>query len=330
MDSGEELLRVLKRLVWFGLLGCVVIAGLGLAAVPEFPRLSLALATGIVLVSFWAIVAAARAHARSDRESHAALAGLRTERAGRAEAEEAVRLREEVLSVAAHELRNPATTLRGYAQLMARQLEQTGGLDERTARHALQAIDSQSARLNRLLTQVLDASRLQSGKVEVVRTWTDVSELVAELVGAARLLHRTTHTVVLRTTPGLSAAVDAVQFEQVVTNLLENAIKYSPQGGEIEVELTRPDQHTLRLSVRDHGVGILDEHRERIFDRFYQAPAGEVGARGGVGLGLYICREIISLHGGTIRVEAPPDGGTRVVVELPSEVAEAEGTRPPG
>jgi signal transduction histidine kinase len=331
VESGQELLRVLKRLVWFGLLGCVVIAGLGLAGAADALRWSLSLAMGVVLASFWAIVAAARAHARSDAEGGAALAGLRNEQADRIEAEEAVRLRDEVLAMAAHELKNPATTLRGYAQLMARQLDQTGALDQRMARHALQAIDSQSARLDRLLTQVLDMSRLQSGKVEVARTWTDVSQLVGELVGATRLLHPTTHTLVLRTAPGLWAAVDTVRFEEVVTNLLENAIKYSPNGGEIEVELLRPDEHTLRLSVRDHGIGVSEEHRQRIFDRFYQVQSGgEVAGRGGVGLGLYICREIVSLHEGTIRAEAPADGGTRMVVELPIEAAEAEVTRATG
>ena len=311
----HEFLHALRRLVWFGLFGCLVIAALDLAQpVEESIRWSLCLAVGMIVVSLWAIFAAARAHARGDSErAQVPLA----ERAARAEAEEAVRLRDEVLSVAAHELKNPATTLRGYAQLMARQLERTGALDLGTARHALRAIDSQSAKLDRLLGQVLDVSSMRAGKLDLVRASTDVSQLVTEAVSAAGLLHRETHTLVLRAQPGLTAVVDPVRFEQVVTNLLDNAIKYSPSGGEVEVELAT-DERRLRLAVRDHGIGISEEHRQRIFERFYQARATDaLQGRGGVGLGLYVCHEIVRLHGGTLRAEAPPDGGTRVIAELP-------------
>jgi signal transduction histidine kinase len=101
----------------------------------------------------------------------------------------------------------------------------------------------------------------------------------------------------------------------VLSNLLDNAIKYSPDGGMIEVAVAQPDDATIELSVRDHGMGIPAEKRGHIFDRFYQAHGAE--HRSGLGLGLYICRQIVELHDGAIRVEFPPDGGTRFVVCLP-------------
>ena len=107
-------------------------------------------------------------------------------------------------------------------------------------------------------------------------------------------------------------------MEQVVTNLIDNAIKYSPEGGQIEVSLVTPDDHTVRLSVRDHGVGVPPQHRAQIFDRFYQAHAGgPLTSMAGMGLGLYISRQIVEMHDGRIEAEFPDDGGTRFVVTLP-------------
>jgi signal transduction histidine kinase len=117
--------------------------------------------------------------------------------------------------------------------------------------------------------------------------------------------------------------VDPLRLEQVVTNLLDNAIKYSPEGGEIEVELAAPDPTAVRLCVRDRGMGIPPDKRARIFDRYYQAH-GE-GHLSGMGLGLYISRQIVELHGGRIAAEWPPEGGTHFVVTLPVGLAEGAG-----
>ncbi|TME30258.1 MAG: ATP-binding protein [Chloroflexi bacterium] len=112
--------------------------------------------------------------------------------------------------------------------------------------------------------------------------------------------------------------IDPVRFEQVITNLVDSAIKYSPDGGPIEVELTRPDPAAMQLVVRDHGIGIPPEHRAHVFDRFYQAHAGQHFAGvAGMGLGLYISRRIVEMHGGSIQIDAPADGGARVTVHLP-------------
>jgi signal transduction histidine kinase len=111
------------------------------------------------------------------------------------------------------------------------------------------------------------------------------------------------------------ARVDPMRFEQVVTNLVDNAVKYSPEGGSIEITLSTPDSSTIQLAVRDWGLGIPVERRDNLFDRFYQAH-GE-GHFGGLGLGLYVSRQIVELHGGSIEADFPANGGSRFIVTLP-------------
>jgi len=121
------------------------------------------------------------------------------------------------------------------------------------------------------------------------------------------------HQIVVSGPENLFAWLDPLRFEQVITNLLSNAIKFSPNGGTIEVELKRPTATNLWIAVRDRGVGVSPEHRAHLFERFYQADAD----RSGMGLGLYISRQIIEEHGGTIYAEFPEDAGARFVVSLP-------------
>ena len=121
--------------------------------------------------------------------------------------------------------------------------------------------------------------------------------------------------------------IDTLRIEQVVTNLIDNAIKYSPEGGQIDVGLRCDGPgHMAELIVRDRGVGVPTEHRPHIFDRFYQAHAGrQLTSMAGMGLGLYISRQIVELHDGTIEAEFPDDGGARFVVALPLAEPRVEG-----
>ncbi|MBI4493700.1 MAG: PAS domain S-box protein [Chloroflexi bacterium] len=242
-------------------------------------------------------------------------AQLIREQAARAEAEAALRTRDEFLSVAAHELKTPVTSLRGFAQLVLRQLDKAGAIDPERVRRSLRAIVQQSDKLSRLVGQLLDLSRIEAGKLALEPELVDLVPLVA---GAAAVARATTssHTVRVRAPAQVLALVDPLRLEQVLTNLLDNAIKFSPEGGQVEVEVAQPGATTVYLAVRDHGVGIPSEHRARIFDRFYQAHAGDY--RAGMGLGLYISRQIVELHGGELVAEFPPDGGTCFVVYLPT------------
>jgi PAS domain S-box-containing protein/excisionase family DNA binding protein len=230
------------------------------------------------------------------------------------EARQAINLRDEFLSVASHELRTPLATLSGHAQLALRRLSRDGYLEPERVAHALDTIIAQSEKLSRLVGQLLDISRLQAGKLALERRPTDLAALVQQVVADAQA-RSDRHTVTLAAPEILESAFDSLRLEQVFCNLLDNAIKYSPGGGRIEVMLARHGPAVAELSVRDHGLGIPPDKRGRIFERFYQAH-GE-GHRSGLGLGLFISRQIVELHGGEIWAEFPDDGGARFVVRLP-------------
>jgi PAS domain S-box-containing protein len=243
------------------------------------------------------------------------------------EAQTAIGLRDDFFSVASHELKTPVAALLAYTQLMLRRSERQGGLTREQIDEALDEIHWQSDRIARLVAQLLDTSRLDAGKLAVDPEMTDVAALVRAAVYAARA-SSPRHTIAVQAPQNCWASVDPVRFEQVVTNLIDNATKYSPDGGPVDVELTCPDQTSMQLSVRDHGIGIPAEHRAHVFDRFYQAHAGQHFAGvAGMGLGLYISRRIVEMHGGTIHVDAPADGGTRVTLIMPVSAASSSSRR---
>ncbi len=239
------------------------------------------------------------------------------EREARLAAEAATTAREEFLSVAAHELKTPMTSLRATAQIAARRLQKGAADVPAWLSEGIRTIDQQAERLTRLIGQLFDVSRLDQDKLAVERVPTDLALLADKLVASFR--GRTSrHSLALAAEPGLSAEVDPVSIEQVLSNLLDNAIKYSPDGGRIDIEVGQADGEHARLAVRDRGIGIPPEKRGAIFERFYQAHAED--HRSGLGLGLYISQQIVAQHGGEIAAEFPPDGGTRFVVRLPVRV----------
>jgi excisionase family DNA binding protein len=225
----------------------------------------------------------------------------------------ALRSRDEFLATASHELRTPLTALSGQAQLALRRIGREGPEPKRFE-HSLRTIATQADKLARLVNELLDISRLESGKLQLNCQPTDLAALVEESVCVARDLSDH-HVITFDPQVTVTAQVDQLRLEQVINNLLDNAIKYSPQGGEIAVTLTEPRPGEVELSVRDHGLGIRPEKRPQIFERYYQAHGD--GFRSGMGLGLYITREIVELHGGAIQAEFPEDGGSRFIVRLP-------------
>jgi signal transduction histidine kinase len=232
------------------------------------------------------------------------------------EAQAAVRLREEFLSIAAHELKTPLTSVRGSAQLALRRFERDGSLEADRTVTALRLIDSQAARLSALIDRLLDVSRLRSGKLALELGTCDLAALVRGVAERAQT-NTTRHTVVVRAPMKLEVELDALRIEQVATNLLDNAIKYSPDGGAVEVGVAL-EGSAVRLSVRDHGTGIPTEHLSRVFERFFQSH--NASHLSGMGLGLFVAREIVELHGGTISAQLPAGGGTLIEVLLPARV----------
>lgn len=225
-------------------------------------------------------------------------------------AEAAARVRENFLSIATHELRTPVTSISGYAQLALKALG--SGRSDRV-QPALETIVRQSERLATLVTQLLDASRIAGGRLSLEPERTDLSALVTGAVDAARI-RSDHHHWTTDVPPGLQGAVDPVRFEQVLTNLFDNAIRYSPDGGTVHVRLD-VDGPMLRLAVSDEGLGIAQEHVDHVFDRFYRGH--ERQGLGGLGLGLYIAREIVDRHGGSIDVRSTVGRGTTFTVRVP-------------
>ena len=232
-----------------------------------------------------------------------------TEHRLRTLAEEAARVREEFLSIATHELRTPVTSVRGYAQLAQRSLDRDPNAD---IRKELETIVRQSDRLAALIAQLLDASQLQAGTLTVMPVRTDVSALAREATAVAEIAD--SHRLVVDITPGIWADVDPVRFEEILANLIDNARKFTPAGGAIAVRLG-DEGDELELSVADEGPGIPSDRLANVFDRFYRAHDDRGIA--GLGLGLYIAREIVARHGGRISVASIPGEGSTFTVRLP-------------
>jgi signal transduction histidine kinase len=230
---------------------------------------------------------------------------------------EAERLKDEFLSIAAHELRTPLAVLKGFAQTL---LVQTGrGHGPQLAdwqTEALEDIDVAVGRLDRLTEDLLDVARLQAGRIVFHREPTDLVALTLRVV-TQRQLTTERHMLSFQSEmEQILVAVDRGRIEQVLSNLLSNAIKYSPEGGSIAVTLGQEDgANAILLSVRDHGIGIPAREQARLFGRFVRAENAQ--GLGGTGLGLYLCRELIEWHGGRIWFASTEGAGSTFFISLP-------------
>ena len=229
------------------------------------------------------------------------------------------RAREEFLMVASHELNTPLTTLGGYLQLLARDVDRPEPPDRaRLARHV--AIAGQElGRLRRLCADLVAAAQARAGGLAVARRPLDLAGLVRDAVERFAIPRNAAargHRITCRVAGPLPGEYDAARLEQVLTNLLGNALKYSPEGGEVAVEARRAGSEA-RVSVRDHGIGVAEEERERLFQPFYRAGNAGAGSPEGLGLGLAISRDIVEAHGGRLWVEAAPGGGSVFHLALP-------------
>jgi signal transduction histidine kinase len=211
----------------------------------------------------------------------------------------AQRIKDDFLSIVSHELRTPLTSIQGYSQLLEGRL--TGDLDPESKEMAhLRVIRSQVGRMRRLVDDLLDVSRIdRRGAVSIEPVDFDLTDEVREAAARVAREHGD-RAVEVRTSGSLPVHADRDRIAQVLSNLLENAVKYSPEGGPILVTADRRGGE-VEVAVSDTGIGIAPEHRENVFERFYQAD-GDLGRRrfGGLGLGLYISRAIIDAHGGRI------------------------------
>jgi signal transduction histidine kinase len=225
----------------------------------------------------------------------------------------AVHTRDEFITIAAHELRTPLTGLKLQLQSVTRLLRPSP--DTALARKKLQVLDRQATRLSRLVDSLLDVGSMNAGKVKLALEEVRLDALVREVVeGFRETLQQTGCHVSLQLEEGVRGAWDRLRIEQVLTNLLANAAKFGA-GHPVEVELSRMGDRA-RLTVRDHGMGMDPRALAHIFEPFAQAVSAR--AYGGLGLGLYLAREIVEAHGGEIRAWSRPDEGATFTVELPA------------
>ena len=236
------------------------------------------------------------------------------------EAQEAVRVRDDFLSIASHELKTPLTPLSLRLATLERRLERGENLDPSVLRHARH----QLTRLTGLINDLLDASRIEAGRLALHPEATRF-DLLVEHTLASMDGQRGNHTFDFeRPSEPISVHGDTYRLEQVLSNLLENALKYSPDGGTIRVRLSLSDDVAV-LSVTDPGIGIPEDQQQQLFDRYFRARNASTRSYGGLGLGLYISRDIVERHGGRIWVESESGQGSTFYVALPTLSA----SRPP-
>ena len=244
---------------------------------------------------------------------------LEREKTLRAEAEKANRLKDEFLATVSHELRTPLTAILGWAHML-----EVGDIDQKTARHAVAVIRRNALQQRQIVEDILDVSRVITGKF---RLESDLVELTPVVQAALDTIAPAAEAKGLRLRSSLDpeAAVtgDAARLQQVVWNLLANAVKFTPAGGEVRASVARLLTH-VRIEVSDTGQGILPEFLPYAFDRFRQADMGTTRQHGGLGLGLSIVRHLVEAHGGSVHAYSAGEGmGSTFTVDLPLP-AEAE------
>jgi two-component system, sensor histidine kinase and response regulator len=244
--------------------------------------------------------------------------------------EELDRLKSRFLSMASHELKTPLTSISGLAQVLVRRMgrrleagwpdEEDWVAEQRANLDRLELLNSQTARLGRLIDELLDVSRIESGKLNFHWQAVDPGQLVREVVDRLQLTTTKHHIQVeLQCAPTVIEA-DRDHLEQVLDNLISNAIKFSPAGGRVIVRVCEHGPG-MDISVTDFGVGIPSQQLDAVFGLFYQAQDPVSRHSGGMGLGLYISKDIVSRHGGRIWVDSEPGRGSTFHVLLPRERA---------
>jgi signal transduction histidine kinase len=240
---------------------------------------------------------------------------LRRESEAREQAEEASRLKEEFLATVSHELRTPLNAVVGWSRLA-----RSGQLDRDGTTHALEVIERNAAAQRQIIEDLLDVSRIITGKLRINAQPVDLLLVIHAAIDAVRPAAEAKE-INLRThfeAPDSIVKADVERLQQVLWNLLANAVKFTPQRGAIDIHLLRRDS-LAEIRIEDSGPGIPAEFLPRIFERFSQADGSITRKHGGLGLGLAIVRHLVELHGGTVSAgNRNEDGGAVLIVWLPA------------
>jgi signal transduction histidine kinase len=240
------------------------------------------------------------------------------------ELEQLDKLKTQFLSMASHELRTPLTAVSGFMQIARRRMSRLAGANDvpapwraeaQKSDETLEMANRQAKKLARLIDELLDVSRLQQGRVEMRLSEIELADVVRDVAERMRLLSKG-HEIETKIEGAAPIVADRDRIEQVLENLVGNAIKYSPDSGRIDVSM-RVNGANAVVSVRDEGIGVAPGEVEKIFGLFYRSPDPRADHVGGLGLGLYISREIVSRHHGRLWAERNTGAGTTFHVMLP-------------
>ena len=233
------------------------------------------------------------------------------------ELEEANRLKDQFLSMASHELKTPISAIRGQAQYGLLRLKKKAGTtsEEDNIRDIFEKVDEQTFRLAALVDDLLDLSSIRAGRIELRVKGCDITALCRSVVEDQRTLSGRTIELAIPELPCMIEG-DSDRLNQVVTNLVGNALKYSPGDCPVSVNVQQRDD-TVLIGVRDEGAGIAQDQQARIFETFYRTPTVRTSGKRGWGLGLAICKDIVERHDGRIWCESEPGKGSTFYVELP-------------
>ncbi len=232
----------------------------------------------------------------------------------RAEAEAASRMKDQFLATLSHELRTPLNAIVGWSRLL-----RSGRLDEEDVKQGLDAIDRNTKIQTQLIEDLLDISRIISGTLRLDIQQVSLSEVIDAALATVMPAADAKGVRILKMFDSLAGPVtgDPARLQQIVWNLLSNAVKFTPNGGRIHVLLERVNSH-VEITVTDTGIGIRPEFLSFVFDRFRQADASTTRRHGGLGLGLSIVKQLVEMHGGTVRAKSPGENqGSTFAVALP-------------
>jgi two-component system phosphate regulon sensor histidine kinase PhoR len=229
-------------------------------------------------------------------------------------------MRSDFVATVSHELRTPLAAIYGAAVTLRRPDLDLG---EEMRGRLLDVVADESDRLAQIVNDVLLASHLDSGQLQLNIETVDAARLTSHVVEAAKAHLPEGITLTFQAPKRLRVTADEQQLRQVLVNLVENAVKYSPDGGPVKVKLARQER-SIRWTVSDRGLGIPPAERRRIFEKFFRLDPNMTRGIGGTGLGLYICRELVRRLDGRIWVEANNGKGSTFVVELPASPASAK------
>lgn len=221
--------------------------------------------------------------------------------------------KDEFIGIASHELKTPVTSIKAYAQILQERFEKNLKTDENPA--ILRKLNRQVDRLSMLIRDLLDTTKIAEGGLEFHPERFSPNKLIADLVGEMQPLSDV-HTLIFIPGEVGDVVADAERIEQVLTNLITNAIKYSPDGGKVTIT-SEPFGNVTKISVKDEGIGIPEELQSKVFDRFFRVGNSSIATIQGMGLGLYISSAIVQRHGGKLWVDSTPGKGSTFYFTIP-------------